>query len=119
MVIVGKKDGDKRICVDYRKLNAVTKADMYLLPRIDDLLESLGQANWFTTLDLASGYWQVAMQEEDIEKTAFITLFGLYEFLVMLFGLSYAPGTFQCLMNRSTEYSTSTLETSCLSTWMT
>ena len=68
--------------------------------RIDDLLESFGQAKWFTTLDLASGYWQVAMDKNDIEKTAFVTPFGLYEFLVMPFGLSYAPGIFQRLMNR-------------------
>jgi hypothetical protein len=100
VVIVDKKGGDKRICIDFRKLNAITNPDAYPLPRIDDMLESFGQSKWFTTLDLASGYWQVGMKKEDIEKTAFATPFGLYEFLVMPFGLSYAPGTFQCLMNR-------------------
>src|SRR3954454_22990731 len=81
VVIVDKKGDDKRICIDYRKLNAVIKADAYPLPRIDDLLKSFGATQWFTTLDLASGYWQVAMNESDIEKMAFITPFRLYEFL--------------------------------------
>ncbi|CAB4434012.1 unnamed protein product [Rhizophagus irregularis] len=100
VVIVDKKGGEKHLCIDYRKLNAVTKADAYPLPRIDDMLESFSNATWFTTLDLASGYWQVAMDPADVEKTAFITPFGLYEFLVMPFGLAYTPGTFQRLMNR-------------------
>ena len=100
VVIVDKKDGTYRICIDYRKLNKVTKPDAFPLPRIDDMLESFGDAQWFTTLDLASGYWQVEMNSDDAEKTAFVTPFGLYEFLVMPFGLSYAPATFQRLMNR-------------------
>ena len=99
VVVVEKKDGSKRLCIDYRDLNKITKADRYSLPRIDELLETFRTANWFTTLDLASGYWQVEMSDQDIEKTTFITHQGLYEFLVMPFGLRCAPSTFQRLMN--------------------
>ena len=99
VVIVGKKGGEKRLCVNYRKLNKLTEKDRYPLPRIDDLLDSLGGATWFSTMDLASGFWQVQMAKEDIKKTAFIIANGLYEFTVMPFGLNNAPSTFQRLMN--------------------
>ena len=99
VVIVGKKGGDKQLCVDYRKLNKLTEENRYPLPRIDDLLDSLGGATWFSTMDLASGFWQVQMAKEDIKKTTFITANGLYEFTVMPFGLNNAPSTFQRLMN--------------------
>src|SRR3954453_2227418 len=99
VVIVEKKDEMKRFCVDYRRLNKVTKPDRFPLPRIDDLLESFRTANWFTTMDLASEYWQIEMNEEDKEKTAFITHKGLYEFNIMPFDLRNAPGTYQHLMN--------------------
>ena len=94
VVIVDKKDRTYRICIDYQKLNKVIKSDAFPLPRIDDMLESFRGAQWFTTLDLASGYWQVEMNLEDVEKTAFVTPFGLYEFLVMPFELNYALVTF-------------------------
>jgi hypothetical protein len=100
IVLVKKKNGKMRFCVDYRKLNKVTKRDAYPLPRIDEILDSLGNAKWFTSLDLASGYWQVEMNERDKEKTAFITRQGTFEFNVMPFGLTNAPATFQRLMDR-------------------
>ena len=76
---------------DYRKLNAVTRKDAYPLPRIDDTLETLSGAHWFTTLNLVSGYWQVEIEPAGREKTAFCTPEGLFEFKVMPFGLCNAP----------------------------
>ena len=99
VVLIRKKNGSLRYCVDYRKLNAVTRKDAYPLPRIDDTLDTLGNAKWFSTLDLISGYWQVELSKEAQEKTAFSTPEGLFEFKVLPFGLSNAPATFQRLMD--------------------
>ncbi len=98
MVLGTKKDGTTRFCVDYRKLNNVTQKDAYPLPQIDDTLEALRDSRYFSTLDLYSGYWQVEMDEQDIDKTSFVTRQGLFRFTVMPFGLSNAPAKFQRLM---------------------
>lgn len=99
VVPVRKKDGSLRFCVDYRKLNDITAKDAYPLPRIDDALDSLTNAKLFSTLDLASGYWQVEIDAQDKCKTAFSTRHGLFEFNVLSFGLCNSPSTFQRLMD--------------------
>src|SRR5262245_55162517 len=98
-VIVAKKDRTWRFAVDYRELNQRAEDFLYPLPRITEILDCFAGAIYFTTLDLARGYWQIAMHPESIKYTAFMTPFGQYEFLVMPFGLKQAPGWFQLLMN--------------------
>ena len=85
VVLAKRKDGSLRFCVDYRKLNAVTRKDAYALPRLGDTLDALAGSKWFSTLDLASGYWQVGMHPDDRKKTAFCTADGLFEFNIMPF----------------------------------
>ena len=98
IVLVTKKDGSTRFCVDYRALNNVTLKDAYPLPRIDDSLDALNGGKYFCTMDLMSGFWQIEMEPEDQCKTAFSTSLGLYEFKVMPFGLVNAPASFERLM---------------------
>ena len=101
VVMVKKKDYSLRFCVDFRQLNAATVKDAHPLPRIDDLLDALHGARWFSTLDLKSEYWPVPIMEQDKEKTAFLTSCGqLYKFNQVPFGLCNAPATFSLLMDR-------------------
>ncbi|CAJ0630411.1 5188_t:CDS:2, partial [Entrophospora sp. SA101] len=100
IVVVKKKNNKLRFCVDYRKLNAYTEQDKYPLPLIADIFDSLEGSKYFSSLDLASGYWQMEVAEEDKKKTAFISKHGLYEFNRMPFGLTNAPASFQRLMNK-------------------
>jgi len=95
VVIIRKKDGSYCFCVDYCRLNDITREDSYPLPRTDDCLSSLGGACYFSTLDLRAGYWQTAMDEIDADKTAFVTRRGTFKFKVLSFGLANAPALFQ------------------------
>lgn len=98
LVMVRKRDGSMRMCVDYRWLNDVTSKDSFPLPHVADILDSTGGCSMFSTIDLASGYYQVPIKETDRPKTAFVTHRGLYEFTRMPFGVCNGPSTFQRLM---------------------
>jgi transposase InsO family protein len=95
IVLIPKPDGSIRFCVDYRKLNTVTRKDCYALPRMDDCIDSLGDAKYFSTLDANAGYWQISVAKEDQDKTSFTSHRGLYSFKRLPFGLVTAPATFQ------------------------
>lgn len=99
VLFVQKKDGTLRMCIDYRQLNKYTVPDRYPIPRIDALLDKVGQNRVFTSLDLQSGYHQMLLHESDVPKTAFVTHKGQYQFKVLCFGLTNAPSAFQRLMN--------------------
>ncbi len=100
IVLVPKTDGSVRFCVDYRKVNAMSKFDAYPMPRVDELLDRLGAARFYSTLDLTKGYWQIPLSPLSKEKAAFTTPFGLHQFVMLPFGLFGAPATFQRLMDK-------------------
>ena len=98
VVLVTQKDGTQRLFVDYRLLNSGTVKDAFLHPRLDDSLDCLSGAKWFSTLDTASGYWKVGMDHTTKHKAAFVTNSGLFEWNCMPFGLTNSPGTFERLI---------------------
>jgi hypothetical protein len=100
VLFMNKKDGSRRMCVDYRSLNEVTIKNKYPLPRIEDLFDQMRGSTVFSRIDLRSGYHQLKIRTKDIPKIAFTTRYGLYEFLVMSFGLTNAPAYFMTLMNK-------------------
>ena len=99
VVLVKKKDNTYRFCVDYRRVNKICVKNAYLLPRMDECLDTMPGSAWFSTIDLHSGYFQVGLAEEDAHKTALITRRGLFEFQVMPQGMCNSTATFQRLMN--------------------
>ena len=100
VVLVPKPDKSPRFCNDFRGLNAISQFDAYPMPRVDELMESLGESRFITTLDLTKGYWQVPLSKQSKEKTAFATPDGLFQYKMLPFGLHGAPATFQRLMDR-------------------
>ena len=99
MLFIPKKDGKWQLCVDYRALNKITTKNRYPLPKVEELMDRLHGASYFTKIDLASGYHQIRVKEADIHKTAFVSRYGSYEYTVMPSGLCNAPATFQRIMN--------------------
>lgn len=100
IVVVRKKNGDVRLCIDYRKLNLQTIHDAYALPNLEESFSALAGSQWFSVMDLKSGYYQIEMCETDKPKTAFVCPFGFYEFNRMPQGITNAPSTFQRLMEK-------------------